>query len=79
MGIVPITTFSGICAEADNPKLLADTDTVSSAAAVVTASRRVNLCDLISPPRTLARFIICVTFERYPIGIFSSTFVKLWG
>jgi hypothetical protein len=40
IGIVPITIFSGTWAEADNPRLFADTDTVSSVTAVLSASRR---------------------------------------
>lgn len=35
MGIVPITIFPATPAEADNPKLLAATDIVRSAAAVL--------------------------------------------
>src|SRR6516165_2421995 len=47
MGIVPSTIFSGTCAEANNPKLLADTDTVRSAVAVFSMWRRVGWHDLI--------------------------------
>jgi hypothetical protein len=66
MGIDPITIFSGICAEADNPRLLADTDTVTNIAAlfpiVWSAWRRVSSQDFIDlPPGT----VICSHLSTY--------------
>src|SRR6266851_383845 len=57
MGSDPMTIFSGICAEAANPKLLAATDTVTNATAlraiVWSASRRVGWQDLMIASRNV--------------------------
>jgi hypothetical protein len=57
MGSDPMTIFSGICAEAANPKLLAVTDTVTNATAlraiVWSASRRVGWQDLMIVSRNV--------------------------
>src|SRR6516165_8095098 len=79
MGIVPRTIFSGTCAAADNPKLLADTQTERSAAAVLSASRRESLWNLtvLLPGRRLG-FCCWRIFKRTrsPGAIPLSVFVR---